>query len=194
MKTISRISKQLGSVALLLLPLITTAAQEPAKTLEWSVNPRTCGSTGAPESKTCEIELEDILIDGRSILIGEPFVGDIRDLVFRVKNISDRPIAFVQITVVLPDVKHPPEIPFVRTSPESKTKAVQPGEETELRVPSGKLYDWVKDTVAAQGMELQSIKRAAIYSIIVVKNGQPLGECLKTRDPRNECSPRPSGR
>lgn len=78
----------------------------------------------------------------------------------------------------------------MRTSSEAKTNPVQPVDETELRVPRGKLYDWVNDTVGAQGMKLQRIKRAAIYSIIMTKSGQPVGECLKARDPRNECPPR----
>lgn len=195
MKAVPLISKHLRSLTLLLvmplLPLMTTAAQDSAKTLDWGDQAKiTCGKLGTTQPKIFEIELEDILIDGRSVLIGEPFVGDIRDLVFRVKNVSDRPIDFIQITIVLPEVKRPPEIPFVRTSSESKTTPVQPGEETELRVPRGKLYDWVNDTVVAQGMELQRIKRAAIYSIIVTKSGQPVGECLKARDPRNECPPR----
>jgi len=195
MKAVPRISKHVRSLALLLLmsllPLMKTAAQESAKTLDWGDQAKiTCGKPGAAESRVFEIELEDILIDGRSVLIGEPFVGDIRDLVFRVKNVSDRPVDFIQITIALPEVKRPPEIPFVRASSETKTKLVQPGEETELRVPRGKLYDSVNDTVVAQGMELQRIKRAAIYSIIVTKKGQPVGECLKARDPRNECPPR----
>ena len=195
MKAVPCISKHLRSLALLLLlpllPLMTTAWQEPAKTLEWGDQAKiTCGIPGTAESKILEIELEDILIDGRTVLIGEPFIGDVRDLVFRVKNVSDRPIDFIQITIALPEVKRPPEIPFVRTSSETKSKPVQPGEETELRVPRGKLYDWVNDTVVAQGMELQRIKRAAIYSIIVTKSGQPVGECFKARDPRNECPPR----
>lgn len=191
MTAVPSISKHLSSLALLLLmpllPLMRTAAQGSAKTLEWGDHLNiTCGKPGTAEAKIFEIELEDILIDGKSVLIGEPFVGDIRDLVFRVKNVSDRPIDFIQITIALPEVKRPPEIPFVRPSSETKTKPVQPGEETELRIPTGKLYDWVNDTVVAQGMELQGIKRAAIYSIIVTKSGQPVGECLKARDPRNE--------
>ena len=195
MKAGPRISKHLGSLALLLLvpllPPMTTAAQESAKTLDWGDQAKiTCGKRGTAEPKIFEIELEDILIDGRSVLIGEPFVGDIRDLVFRVKNVSDRPIDFIQITIALPEVKRPPEIPFLRTSSETKNRPVQLGEETELRVPRGKLYDWVNDTVVTQGMELQRIRRAAIYSIIVTKSGQPVGECLKARDPRNECPPR----
>ena len=170
-----------------LLPVLATTTQESSKTLEWGDHANlNCGKVGTPSSRiTYEIELEDILIDGRSVLIGEPFVGDVRNLVFRVRNISDRPVGFIQITVILPEVKRPPQIPFVRAA-ESKATPVQPGQATELRVPAGKLYDWVNDTVSAQGLELLSIKRAAIDGIIVEKDGKPAGSCMTTRDQRNE--------
>src|SRR5712692_3961803 len=103
------------------LPAAALAAQESAKTLEWAdhANIKT-GMVDLPWSRRIdEIELEDILIDGRSILIGQPFIGDIRSLVFRVKNISEGPVGFIQITVTLPEIKHSPQIPFVRTTPAS---------------------------------------------------------------------------
>ena len=181
-----------GLLLVLLLGCVSvTAAQAASKTLEWSDVARiTCGKVDPSTPTRYEIELEDILIDGKSVFIGEPFVGDVRNLVFVVKNISDRPISFVQITLLLPEVKTPPQIPFIRTTADSKDKPVNPGEQTELRVPAGKLYDWVKDTVASQGLDLQSIRRAAVYAITVVKDGSPVTECIKTRDPRNECPPR----
>jgi hypothetical protein len=170
-------------------------AQEPAKTLEWKDHRnKNSGRLDLPWSRRIEdIELEDILIDGRSILIGEPFIGDIRNLTFRIKNISDGPIGFVQITVTLPEIKVPPQIPFVRTGDIKTQKPLLPGEQAELTIPDRKLYDWVADTVAQQGRELKSIRKAAIDVVIIVsqKSGQLPGGCVKTRDPRNECQPRP---
>jgi hypothetical protein len=172
-------------------PPQATQAQEAAKTLEWGEHANlTCRKGSAPDSKvTSEIELEDILINGRSVLVGEPFVGDVRDLVFVVKNISDHPVGFIQITVILPEVKRPPQVPYVRSA-QSKGQPVPPGEKTELRVPHDKLYDWVKDTVVSQGLELSTIKRAAIDGFIVEKAGQPVNVCARARDARNELPPR----
>jgi hypothetical protein len=174
----------------LLLPE-ATHAQEVAKTLEWGEHANfNCRKSRAPDAKTrYEIELEDILNGGRSVLVGEPFVGDIRDLVFVVKNISDRPFEFIQITVILPEVKQPPQVPFIRSA-EGKAPSVKPGEQAELRVPKGKLYDWVKDSVTSQGMELSTIKRAAIDGFIVGQTGQASGVCAAARDPRNQPPPR----
>jgi len=168
-------------------------AQEPAKTLEWDDHGNINGhKLDLPWSKRIEeVELEDILIDGRSILIGEPFVGDIRNLTFRVKNISDGPVGFVQITVTLPEIKIPPQLPFVRAGDMKTQKPLLPGEQAELKIPDRKIYDWVADTVAQQGTDMQSIKRAAIHSVLIVsqKSGQLSGGCVRTRDPRNECQP-----
>src|SRR5947207_7133884 len=76
MKAVPRISKHVRNLALLLLalllPLMTTAAQESAKTLDWGDHAKiTCGKPGAAESRVFEIELEDILIEGTTVLIAE---------------------------------------------------------------------------------------------------------------------------
>ena len=194
MDVVSRIGRasRLAFLSLIVLwPGQTTHAQEAAKTLEWGEHANlTCRKGPGPDSKIAyAIELEDILINGRSVLVGEPFVGDVRDLVFVVKNISDRPLGFFQITVILPEVKRPPQVPFVRSA-QSKGQPVPPGEKTELRVPPDKLYDWVKETVVSQGMELSRIKRAAIDGFIVEKVGQPVNACATARDPRNEPPPK----
>jgi hypothetical protein len=186
--------RRVGWLPLIFLWSLTpAAAQQSPKTLEYgdhlNLKCRNPGPTGS--QAIYEIELDDILIDQRPVLIGEPFVGDVRELVFRVKNISDRPQGFIQITVVLPEVKRPPEIPFLRTLTQGKPTPVAPGEAAELRVPTGKLYDWVKDTVAAQDIQLEAIKRVAIDSVIVEKSGQAVNVCIKARDPRNEWRPKP---
>src|SRR2546423_5909961 len=140
---------------LMLFPIIVSKGQDTAKTLEWrdhaNINSR---EVDLPWSRRIEeIELEDISIDGKSILIGEPFVGDFRRLVFRVKNVSDGPVGFVQITLTLPEMKRLIQVPFIRTASDKK-KPLLPGEEAELRLPGDKgLYNWVRDTVADQGQE-----------------------------------------
>jgi hypothetical protein len=175
------------------LSFVAVTAQESARTLAWADHTNiNTGRVDEPWSRRIDaIELEAILLDGKSILIGEPFVGDIRNLTFRVKNISDAPVSFIQITVTLPEIKRSPEIPFVRVRTEGRTaKPLLPGEEAELRIPDIKLYNWVKDAVVAQGRELPSINRAAIYSVLLMVSAQEkqlVGGCLKTADLRNAC-------
>jgi len=126
-------------------PLTAVVAQESTKTLVWADHPNiNTGRVDEPWSRRIDaIELEAILLDGKSILIGEPFVGDIRNLTFRVKNISNAPVSFIQITVTLPEIKRSPEIPFVRVRTDGRTeKPLWPGEEADLRIPDVRLYDW----------------------------------------------------
>ena len=131
--------RRVGSFLLLtLFPLAAVEAQDSPKTVLWADHTNlNSGRTDSPWSRRIDaIELEAILIDGRPVLIGEPFVADIRDLTFRVKNISDAPIGFIQVTLTLPEIKRSPEIPFVRVSVDGKKPTpLLSGEETELRIP-----------------------------------------------------------
>ncbi len=182
--------RSLVSVVVLTLLSVTVTAQEPAKTLEWS-NHASPNDGRVPEPfgrRIDEIELEDILIDGRSILIGEPFIGDFRNLSFRVRNVSNKPLSFIQVTLVLPEIaRQGPQVPFVlpRMADGKTAKPLLPGEETDLKLPEGALYNWVKETVSTLGKDLQSLTQASIY--IIMLGNQNSGGCMKTRDPRNEC-------
>lgn len=167
------------------------SAQEQAKTIQWSTQ---ADITGAgflvpPEwsKQVDQIELEDILLGDKSIVIGEPFAGDIRDVRFRLKNISDKPIDFAQITLLLPELKHSPPIPFLRT----EGGRVQPGEQIELRIPA-KMHQWVADYVAKNRKELSNLTKAAIYLVQVgaLEGEGAGGGFMKTRDPRNACPAR----
>src|SRR5689334_15029664 len=101
--------RRLARLALLfgimLWSLRTVPAQEVAKTLEWGEHANlNCQKSRAADAKiNYQLELEEIRSNGQSVLVGEPFVGDVRELVFVVKNISDRPFAFIQVTVILPE-------------------------------------------------------------------------------------------
>src|SRR5580765_8259744 len=144
----------------LLASFITGArclAQEPAKTVNWTTRADLSDKMIPLEwsKRIDEIELEEILIDGKSIAIGEPFAGDFRNLRFRLKNISDKPIDFLQITLLLPEIKHSPPIPLLRIQVE-KEGPVQPGQESEVGVIPGKHYDGVTHMVSRRGISPQS--------------------------------------
>jgi len=169
-------------------------AQDQSRILEWanhtSIN---AGKVDLPWSRQIDtIELEEILVGGKPVTIGEPFAGEIDwifDLAFRVKNISQEPIGFVQITVTLPQMKQSPQIPFVALSSNPKNQnGFLPGAEVELRIPPGKLHDWVKESVAKE-IELSKIRRAAIYAVIFVPpmGATESGGCLRAINPKNGC-------
>lgn len=178
------------------VPARRATAQETARTLEWRDHANiNTGKVDLPWSRRIEeIELEDISIDGKSILIGEPFIGDFRRLIFRVKNVSHAPVGFIQITLTLPEMKHVIQIPFIRTAPDKK-KPLLPGEETELRLPGDEgLYNWISKSASEQGSALANLRKVAIDIVFVTpdKGDQVTGGCVRTRDPRNECPPVPS--
>jgi hypothetical protein len=142
-----------------------------------------------------EIEIEAILVNGREIIVGEPFSADtdwLKAISFRVKNVSDKPIRRIQITLVLPEIpeiKGRPQIQYLCLSCKGDGRdPLAPGAETELRMPEGGLYAWVKDRVN-ETTDFTQITRARIYSAwVTMDDGLVLwSDCIKTSNVRNAC-------
>jgi len=173
------------------------AAQTQQKVLQWADHP--VGShnerTSAPLQifKQLEvIEIQSVNLGGKSITIGEPFSADedwLRDLTFRVKNVSDKELMGIQITLILPELDKPIQVPYVNGCRHDKNQpCISPGVEVELRIPPIKLYDWVKSVVATE-TELPKIRKATIYHVLVSLPGDITWSsgCVKTKDPGNAC-------
>ena len=141
---------------LILIVFAFAPAQEQRKMVEWA-NHRNIntGEIAEPWSKQIDaLELEEILIGGRVVTIGDPVragIDWINELIFRVKNISAEDITFVQITVTLPEITRSPQIPFLAPCGNRENQTcLRPGEQVDLKIPKGKLYDWVKEQVAKE--------------------------------------------
>ena len=185
------------AVSLLIIFAVVGApgrAQDQRKVVGWA-NHRNIntGVIGEPWSKQIDtVELEEILVGGKMVTIGDPFVAGvdwINEIAFRVKNVSQEDITFLQITVTLPELTHSPQIPYLAPCGNRENqKCLGPGEEVDLKIPPGKLYDWVKDQVVHE-RELTAISRAAIDFVVARTRNQREGMagCLKTADPRNTC-------
>jgi len=179
---------------LILIVFAFAPAQEQRKMVEWA-NHRNLntGEITEPWSKQIDaLELEEILIGTRVVTIGDPVLADtdwINELTFRVKNISAEYITFVQITVTLPEITRSPQIPFLAPCGNRENQTcLRPGEQVDLKIPKGKLYDWVKEQVAKE-KAVSVINRAAIDMVFVTtrKGSQVMAGCLKTADSRNTC-------
>ena len=180
---------------LIITALVAPAAQEQRKVVEWA-NHRSInsGEITEPWSRQIEaIELEQILIAGRAVTIGDPVpagIDWINEVSFRVKNISAEDVLFIQITLVLPELKHSPQIPYLALCGNRENQiCLRPGEEVELKIGGkGQLYDWVKEQVSRE-RELSSINRAAIDAVYVAtrRTGVVMAGCVRTSDPRNTC-------
>jgi len=182
----------------LLIFTTSGAAQTQQKVLVWSDHP--VGShherTRPPHQifkQLDAIEIQNINVGGKPIAIGEPFSADedwLRDLTFRVKNVSDKELTGIQITLILPELEKPIQLPYVSGCRHDKNQpCITPGVEVELRMPPIKLYDWVKSEVATQ-TELRKITKATIYHVLLSLPGDITWSsgCVKTNDPKNTCS------
>ncbi len=108
------------------------AAQTQQKVLVWSDHP--FGShnerTRAPLQifkQLDAIEIQSINVGGKPIAIGEPFSADedwLRDLTFRVKNVSDKELMGIQITLILPEMETPIQVPYVSGCRHDKKSAL----------------------------------------------------------------------
>src|SRR2546423_10825676 len=138
-------------LAILLLAGAPVASQIKNRIIEWpeksTFNSRT---NTTPDNHVIdridEIEIESIVVEGQSVTIGEPFAaGDdwLREISFRVKNVSNRSIKHIQITLILPEIKHGPDIPYLCLACGRKAEnPLLPGLETDLTLPGGGLYAW----------------------------------------------------
>jgi hypothetical protein len=188
-------------ISIALFAASPTFSQSQAKVLEWSKFPiGNYSATSAPNIELSKqiggIEINEVLVNGRPIIIGEPFAADVdwlKDLTFRVKNVSSEQVMAIQIGLRLPEVDSSPQVVFIAGCKHDKNQpCIRPGEEVELRMPAGHFYSWVKETVAKE-KEISTINKATISEMIVtLPNGmQWMSGCVKTADPKNACWPQP---
>ena len=185
--------------AALIMALGATPAlgQSEARVIQWSEHPQ--GSNNERSSPPLQlfkeledIELEEVQVEGRPVAIGMPVdatVDWLRNISFRIKNVSRQPLAFVQITLTLPQLKTPIQVPYVGcSSPNLNKPCVQPGGEVLLTMPGG-VYDWVKGKASDQGVDFSGINRATVTYVMVdlVGGAQQSSGCVKTSDVNNPC-------
>jgi hypothetical protein len=179
-------------LALLVAPSVIAQNQE--KIVEWSRTPISSHVRTAPDTHAFDqingLEIEDILVNGQSIIIGQPFsAGDdwLEGIAFRVRNISGQRLAAIQIDLVLPEMTHTVDVPFVYGKPTEKEKGFLPGEEVELRIPDG-VYSWAKGRITETG-SLSRISRAQIREMFVLlpDGTKWFSGCVKTTNPKNAC-------
>lgn len=183
------------------LAVLTVFSQTQTKTVEWAKYPLSShGVRTTPNIRALdqidEIEIEDVLFDGKPITIGQPFMANddwLRDISFRVKNVSSQKLLKIQLDMIPPELDKGVQVVYCYgCAPTEKEKGVIPGEEVELKMPGGNMYGWVRDRIIENG----SISRITRAQIRVVTVSLPDGSrwtsgCVKTADPKNAC-PSPS--
>lgn len=181
--------------------ILPAFSQAQTRMIEWpKTSPYSSKARAAPDAhvknRIDEIEIEGIVVEGLQIQVGEPFSASddwLKNIGFRVRNISDKQVARIQITLVLPEIRSgSPQIPFCYgCDPSEKQKGIKPGEEVQLTMPGGGMYPWVKSTIAEKGI-LRISKAEFLAVFLTLADGTVWASgCAKTADPKNAC-PSPS--
>ena len=182
-------------VAILLMGASLPVASQ-SKSIVWPKEPgRRFRQTNAlPQFDAFQIE--EILVEGKPITIGQPFSASddwLNDITIRIKNISQQTFATIQMNLVLPEIERGPDIPVCYgCASEQRGKTFGPGDEVELKTLRGeKFYNWVKTSIAEKA-PLSTITTAQIReTLAILPGGASLwSECVRTANPLNAC-PRP---
>jgi hypothetical protein len=145
-----------------------------------------------------EIEIEAITVEDQPVIIGKPFAASddwLKNIRFRVKNVSDKPLKQVQITLIPSEILHGPQIPYICTecSRAENPTVIQSGAEVELTIPAGGLYAWVRSVIVDRGSALPDMNDVQVLTAIVTRADGTVwfSDCVKAYDSRNAC-PRPA--
>jgi hypothetical protein len=186
-------------VASIVFAVAPVFSQTQNKVIEWSTSPIGSNHETARNlllSRQIDgVEIEDMAVDGKSIIVGEPFAaGDdwLKTFTVRLKNISGQRLVSAQITLVLPEMGvESPDIVFCYGCVAiEKEQGFMPGEVVELKMPGGGFYDWVRSRIAEKG-SVSRINKAEIRQMYVRLPSGPTWSsgCIKTANPRNACRP-----
>jgi hypothetical protein len=188
----------LGAAMIGSLLCIPAAAQN--KSIVWGKEPgrglKPAGTPGGQSNALAQFdscEIEEILVEGKTIVIGQPFSASVdwlNAITVRIKNISQQKFKVIQITLGLPQIMGSPIIPVCfGCALDDRRKGIAPGEEVELQtVHSVKFYTWVKTSISAKA-SLSSVTTAQIQvTYAMLWDGtELLSQCVKTVNPQNAC-------
>jgi hypothetical protein len=197
------LSGRLGRITILaMVALSGTAALAQSKLVVWPKEPgrriRPGGQPGGQSNALAQFdsfEIEDITVEEKSIIIGQPFVASddwLNAITIRIKNVSQQKFRTIQMTLTLPEIKSGPDIPLCYGCAIKERSVFAPGDEVELKtLQSSKFYDWVKLSISEK-TSLSSITTAQIYlTTAILSDGTSwFSECVKTANPQNAC-PKP---
>jgi hypothetical protein len=180
---------------LLLFSAAVAVSQGGNKVIQWEEHPH--GAKGAIAQPPLQlfdqidgVEIVEVPVEGVPVTIGQPFNASaewLGKMSFRVKNVSSEAVAVIQITLRLPEMKKSPWVPYAAGCRRDQP-CIKPGEEVELKIPSGRLYDWVKSGVAKE-TDMSKISRATIHTVLVsLPNGTVWSSgCVKTVGQKDAC-------
>jgi len=177
------------------LPVFT---QDQRKVIEWPAksvyNSRT---NTTPDNhivdRIDDVEIQSIMVEGRLVNFGEAFNASdewLKNISFRIKNISRKKIRQVQITLIMPELGplHRIQIPYLCRECVRKVNPVSfdPGDLRELTLPDS-IYTWAREIINGQTTLAKISKAQVLISYVYFADGSVSSDCLKTADPRSKC-------
>lgn len=189
-------SRLLAVILVVCLPLFP---QDQRKVIEWPAksvyNART---NTTPDNhivdRIDDIEIESIMVEGRLIDFGESFnAGDewLKNISFRIKNVSTKSIRQVQITLIMPELgpMHRIQLQYLCLECVRKVNpvALNPGDVRELTLHPG-IYDWARKIITEQTTLAKISKAQVLVSYVTFADGTRISsDCLKTANPKSKC-------
>jgi hypothetical protein len=204
------ITRSTGIAIIVCLLGHTVVAQ--SRSIVWPKEPgrriRPAGVPGGQANAVAQfdtLEIEEILVEGKPIIIGQPFDASddwLKHITIRVKNISEQRFSFIQVDLIFPQTIRPPieyadgkkyeeywiplAYPFTA---DQRAKGFGPGEVVELTT-------WKDETIfnrwtakLAELAPLSTITIAQIRTVLVIlpDGSSLLSECIRTANPQNAC-------
>ena len=180
--------------------LLGHAVAAQSKFIVWPKEPgrriRPAGVPGGQANALAQfdtLEIEEILVEGKPIIIGQPFNASddwLKDITIRVKNISQQRFSFIQLTLILPEIKFGPDIPvFYPSTAGQRAKGFGPGDIVELKtMRDDKFYNWVKTSITEKA-PLSTITTAQIREALAIfpDGSSFFSECVRAANPLNAC-------
>ena len=134
--------------------ILPAFSQAQTRMIEWpKTSPYSSKARAAPDAhvknRIDEIEIEGIVVEGLQIQVGEPFSASddwLKNIGFRVRNISDKQVATIQIRPARPENESGAQPSSLLTKrPEKKEKRHPPGKKTNEPRPGGELLGKKED-------------------------------------------------
>jgi hypothetical protein len=187
-------------ISAMIVSLLSIPAAAQNKLIVWRKDPgrgiKPAGTPGGQSNALAQFdsfEIEDITVEGKSIIISQPFSASddwLNAITVRIKNVSQQKFQMIQMTLGLPQIMGGPIIPVCfGCALDDRRKGIAPGEEVELQtVHSDKFYNWVKTSISEK-TSLSNITTGQIQeTFAMLWDGTELvSECVKTVNPKNAC-------
>lgn len=182
-----------------LLAWLPAFAQSQSRTIDWpkasTYNSKTLTTSDSHYvDRIDEVEIESIIVEGQTVTFGEPFSASdewLKNISFRVKNVSARKLKQFQITLIMPELGPTRRIQLQYLCRECVRKdnpvSFDPGTSVDLTLP-GSIYEWAKGIIN-ENTTLSKITKAQVL-VAYIMNADRVeagSDCVRTLALKNRC-------